>query len=79
MGMDWRAISIRNDLGIDIFSSPFDETAVDFLEQYAPPAYKIASLELTDSYLLKKVAKKTGRPTILSTGLATEEEIPDRY
>lgn len=65
---------LANDLGIDIFSSPFDETAVDFLEQYAPPAYKIASLELTDSYLLKKVAK-TGRPIILSTGLATEEEV----
>ena len=52
---------LGNDLGIDIFSSPFDETAVDFLEQYAPPAYKIASLELTDSYLLKKLQKLVGR------------------
>lgn len=61
-------------VGIDCFSSPFDETAVDFLEQFDPPCYKIASFELVHDPLLKKVGA-TGRPVILSTGMATLGEI----
>jgi len=60
--------------GIDCFSTPFDETAVDFLEQFNPPYHKIASFELVHHPLLKKVAQ-TGRPVILSTGMATLCEI----
>jgi pseudaminic acid synthase len=61
-------------VGIDCFSTPFDETAVDFLEQFDPPYHKIASFELVHHPLLKKVAA-TGRPVILSTGMATLREI----
>jgi len=63
-------------LGIDIFSSPFDKTAVDFLEQFNPSAYKIASFEITDYELIRYVASKN-KPIIISTGIATEEEISD--
>lgn len=63
-------------LDIDIFSSPFDKSAVDFLEQFNPSAYKIASFEITDYELIKYVASK-GRPVIISTGIATLQEIED--
>lgn len=64
------------ELGLDIFSSPFDVTAVDFLETMDVPAYKIASFEVTDHILLKKVAS-TGKPVILSTGITELYEIAE--
>jgi len=63
-------------IGIDIFSSPFDKTAVDFLEEFNPSAYKIASFEITDYELIRYTASKM-RPIIISTGIATIDEIQD--
>jgi len=75
---DWHKelFDYARSIDIDIFSSPFDKTAVDFLEQFNPSAYKIASFEITDYELIRHTASK-GRPMIISTGIATKDEIKD--
>lgn len=65
-----------NRIGIDFFSTPFDRTSVDFLESIGVEFYKIASFELIDIPLVKYVASK-GKPMILSTGMASLDEIKD--
>ena len=75
---EWQAelFELANELGMDCFSTPFDKTAVDFLEELNPPAHKIASFELVDLPLIEYVASK-GRPIIMSTGMGTLAEIHD--
>ena len=67
---------VADDLGIDLFSTPFDKTAVDFLEEMGVPAYKVASFEIVDISLVEYIASK-GKPVIISTGMATLAEIEE--
>ena len=67
---------VADEIGLDLFSSPFDATAVDFLETMDVPAYKIASFELGDLALIRRAAR-TGKPLIISTGMGSLEEIED--
>jgi len=64
------------EIDIDIFSSPFDKSAVDFLQTLNPSAYKVASFEITDYELIRYIASKM-KPVIISTGIATKDEIED--
>jgi N-acetylneuraminate synthase len=75
---DWHAPlqALARSLDLAWFSTPFDRTAVEFLESLGTPVYKIASFELVDTPLLRRVAG-TGKPMILSTGMATLEEIDE--
>jgi pseudaminic acid synthase len=75
---DWtpKLRSIAHSCGVELYSTPFDETAVRFLQDMDMPVYKIASFELVDAPLLR-LAAQTGKPVILSTGMATLDEIDD--
>lgn len=78
MPWEWqpRLQTVAHELEMEFFSSPFDDTAVDFLEQMNVPAYKVASPEIIDLPLLRRIAR-TGKPVIVSTGMASFEEIEE--
>jgi len=67
---------VADDLGMNLFSSAFDDSAVDFLESMNVPAHKVASCELVDIGLIQKMAR-TGKPLIMSTGMASEDEVSE--
>jgi N-acetylneuraminate synthase len=71
-----RLKQVADVLGMDCFSTAFDSTAVDFLEEMGVPAHKVASFELVDIPLIQRMAR-TGKPLIISTGMGTVEEIEE--
>lgn len=75
---DWqpKLKEIADRIGLDFFSTPFDQAALDFLERLQVPAYKVASFELVDLPLLRRIAA-TGKPVIISTGMASLSEIDE--
>lgn len=75
---EWHKPIIKKckEMGLIWFSTPYDKSATDFLESFDPPAYKVASFEVTDVPLIEYIASK-GKPVIISTGIAREEEIED--
>jgi len=78
MPWDWQPqlMELANKLGMDCFSTPFDPTAVDFLSELNIPVFKVASFEVVDLPLLRKIGQ-TGKPVIMSTGMASLAEISD--
>ena len=78
--LEWHSklFNFAKKIKIPIFSTPFDETAVDFLEKLKTPYYKISSFEMNDVLLIKKVAS-TGKPIIISTGMANLKEIEKAF
>ena len=78
MPWEWqpRLKRVAEDLGMDLFSTAFDPSSVDFLEAMAVPAHKIASFEIVDLPLIERVAR-TGKPLLISTGMATLDEIEE--
>jgi len=75
---EWHPIlkKVADEIGLIFFSTPFDRTAADFLETMDVPAYKVASLEITDIPLIEYIASK-GKPVLISTGVATLSDIAD--